>query len=228
MDFTSIKQWAEDDKPREKMMLKGIEALSDTELLAILIGTGMREKSAVDLARELLQSCNQNLHQLARFTLKDMQKIKGIGAAKGITLLAAIELGRRKQNTDPIKRAQITSSESAAALLIPLMQDLTHEKFCVIYLNQSNKVIFQEFVSSGGVTATIVDIRMILRSAIQHLATAIILGHNHPSGNLNPSNADKDLTKKIKEAAILMDIKVLDHIIVAEQHYFSFADEGIL
>lgn len=227
-NFSSIKEWADDDKPREKMMLKGAAALSDAELLAILIGTGSRSKSAVDLARELLQNVQHNLHQLARSSLKDLQQVKGIGGAKAITIAAALELGRRRQMADSLERASVKGSFDAAQFIIPFLSDLTHEKFFVLYFNHAHKIIHQQFISSGGVAATVVDVKMIFQQALSHLASAIIIAHNHPSGNLQPSKEDIHLTQKIKQAAQTLDIKLLDHIIVAEQRYLSFADEGLL
>lgn len=225
---TAIKNWAEDDKPREKLISKGVASLSDAELIAILLSTGSHEQSAVDLGRVLLKLGQNNLNVLARLNLKQLQEVKGIGIAKAVSLVAALELGKRRQYTDALHREKINSSKDAAIILIPLMQDFEHEKFCVVFLNQANAVIAHEFVSSGGLTATTVDIKMIMRSAIQHLATKIIISHNHPSGNLKPSEADKQITQKIKQAAKLMDILLVDHLIIAEQSYYSFADERLL
>ena len=228
MEYTPIPQWAEDDKPREKMMAKGAEALSDSELIAILLSTGSREKSAVDLAREILQLSNQNLNKLGRLNINDLQQIKGIGSAKAVTIVAAMELGKRRQYADDIFKEKINHSQDAAKLLVPLMRDFDNEKFCVLYLNQANRLINYEFISTGGVSGTYVDVRMILRQAIRQLCSSIIVAHNHPSGNKTPSEADKKMTQKLKEAAALLDVKLIDHVIVAEQDYFSFADEGLL
>ncbi|RQO31609.1 hypothetical protein DBR32_06550 [Taibaiella sp. KBW10] len=224
----SIKNWAADDKPREKLILKGAAALSDAELIAILLATGAQNQSAVDLGRSMLKLAQQNLNTLAKLKIKQLQEIKGIGTAKAVTLIAALELGKRRQYADALHREKINSSKEAATILIPLMQDFEHEKFCVLYLNQANAIIAQEFVSSGGLTATTVDIKFILRSALQHLASKIIISHNHPSGSLAPSDADKRTTQKIKQAAMLMDILLVDHLIIAEQSYYSFADEGLI
>jgi DNA repair protein RadC len=224
----SIKQWAEDDRPREKMLQKGYAALSDAELIAILIQSGTREKSAVDLAREILQLGNQNLSHLGKLGLKDFQKIKGIGEAKAITLAAALELGRRRQIGEGLEQKEISTSRAAADILIPLMGDLPHEKFCVLCLSASNKLLHYEFVSSGGLTSTIVDPKMIFKTAMQHMASRIIIAHNHPSGNLTPSASDRQITEKLKAGARLLDIQLMDHIIVADKKYTSFADEGIL
>lgn len=224
----SIKHWAEDEKPREKMIAKGQETLSNAELIAILIGSGTPKKSAIDVARELLELVQNDLNKLARCTIKEFQQIKGIGVAKAVTLAAAIELGRRRRADEGRKKDSIMSSSSAASFLIPLLQDKTHEVFCVLYLNNASRLIHYELLSSGGVTATVVDIKMILKNAIQLLASTIIVAHNHPSGNLTPSKSDLDLTEKIKQGAKAVDIKLVDHIIVAENQYYSFADEGKL
>lgn len=228
VEYKSIKHWRDDDKPREKMQKKGKESLSDGELLAILIGSGTPKRSAIDLAREILEMAQNDLNNLSRFTLSDFQKVKGIGIAKAVSLAAALELGRRRQISDVKKKDKILSSKAAASLLVPLLQDKAHEVFCVMYLNNASRLIHHEFISSGGVTATIVDIKMILKNAINYLATTIIVAHNHPSGNLTPSKSDIDLTEKIKNAAQTVDLKLVDHIIVAEDKYYSFADEGMM
>lgn len=225
---TGIKSWAEDDRPREKLLLKGASALSDTELLAILISSGTPSKSAVDLARETLALAQNNLNQLGKLTLKDLQQTKGIGEARSITIAAAMELGRRRQIGTVIDRQKITSSAEAAELLLPLLQDYTHELFCVLYLNNAQLLIKHEFISSGGLTATVADIRMILKNALLLNAAKIIVAHNHPSGNKTPSDADKKLTKKLKDAAAQMDIELIDHIIVAGTDFTSFANEGLI
>lgn len=224
----SIKHWASDDQPREKMMNKGAAALSDAELIGILLGTGSRDKSAIDLGREIMRLAQNNLNVLGRFNLKQLQQIKGIGIAKGVTLLAALELGRRRQSSDALERQQFSSSKDVGQFLIGMMQDFEREKFCVLYLNHANKLITQEIVSEGSLTATVVDTKLILRNALHHLASKLIIAHNHPSGNLNPSQSDIQLTSKLKDAASMMDIELLDHIIVAANTYFSFKDEGIL
>jgi DNA repair protein RadC len=224
----SIKNWAEDERPREKMLLKGAISLSDAELLAILISSGTKEKSALDLAREILGHAHNNLHELGRLGLSELQKTKGIGEARAITIAAALELGRRRQITEGLQRPTITQSGDAAEIVMPLLQDLNHEMFCVLYLNQSNRVLRHEMISSGGLTGTVADIRMILKNALLYNANKLIIAHNHPSGNQQPSAADKELTKKLKEAADWMDIKLLDHVIVAGTGYLSMADEGII
>jgi DNA repair protein RadC len=223
----SIKHWASDDQPREKMMSKGAAALSDAELIGILLGTGSRDKSAIDLGREIMQLAQNNLNVLGRFNLKQLQQIKGIGNAKAVSLLAALELGRRRQSADALERQKFASSKDVGQFLIGMMQDFEREKFCVLYLNHANKLITHEIVSEGSLTATVVDTKLILRNALHHLASKLIIAHNHPSGNLNPSQSDMQLTKKIKDAASMMDIELLDHIIVAGNSYLSFQDEGI-
>jgi DNA repair protein RadC len=224
----SIKTWAEDERPREKMLLKGPSSLSDAELLAILISSGTKEKSALDLAREVLVQAHNNLQELGRLTVQELQKTKGIGEARAITIAAALELGRRRQMTEGLQRPTITQSADAGEIVIPLLQDLNHEVFCVLYLNQANRVLRHEMISSGGLTGTVADIRIILKNALLFNANKLIIAHNHPSGNLQPSSADKELTKKLKEAAEWMDIKLLDHLIVAGITYMSLADEGLI
>lgn len=223
-----IKFWAEDDRPREKLLSKGPSALSDAELLGILIASGTREKSAVDLARELMSLANNNLNQFGKLGLTELQKIKGIGEARAITIAAAMELGRRRQIGAVLDREKINSAEDAAELLFPLLQDLNHEMFCVLYLNNAQFLIKHEFLSSGGLTATIADIRMILKNALLCNAAKLIVAHNHPSGNKTPSEADKKLTTKLKEAAQHMDIELVDHIIIAGKDFTSFANEGLI
>lgn len=223
-----IKDWATDDQPREKMSSKGVTALSDAELIAILLGTGSVNKSAIDLGREIMDIANNNLHKLSKFNLNQFQQIKGIGLAKAVKISAAMELGRRRQAADILDRKKFGSSKEAAQFLIPLMQDFETEKFCVLYLNHANKLINYEFISHGSLTATIVDIKVILRNALHHLASKLILGHNHPSGNPKASQSDIQLTNKIKQAAKLMDIELLDHIIVADNVYTSLKDESLI
>ena len=224
----SIKQWAKDDRPREKLLRKSSAALSDSELLAILIGNGTREKSAVDLAREVLLIGKNNLNELGKLSVKDFMKIKGIGEAKALTLIAALELGRRRHGAHFQEKTVIKQSSDIASYLQTLFKDLSHEVFAVLFLNQANRVNHFEIISQGGITGTVADPRIILKKALEEEAVNIILCHNHPSGNLKPSRADEELTQKIKEAARFLDIKVIDHIIVSEQGYYSFADEGLL
>jgi len=225
---TSIKNWAVDDRPREKLVAKGAHVLSDSELLAILINNGNKESSAVDLAKKILQLGDNNLNELGKLTLKELQQVKGIGEAKAITIAAALELGRRRQATAALVKPVIRSSHDIAAYLQAVIKDYSYEVFGVLFLNQANKINHFEIVSRGGITGTVADPRVILKKAIEEEATSLILCHNHPSGNLRPSRADEELTIKIKEAAKYLDIKVMDHIIISEDGYFSFADEGIL
>ena len=225
---TSIKNWATEDRPREKLLIKGATVLSDSELLAILISTGTKEKSAVELAKEVLLLGKNNLNELGKLSVSDMITIKGIGEAKAITLAAALELGRRRQATASLVKTNIKSSNDIAEYLKATLKDYAYEVFAVIFLNKANKINHFEIISKGGITGTVADPRIILKKALEEDATSIVLCHNHPSGNLKPSQADEDLTLKIKEAAKYFDIKVMDHIIVSEDGYYSFADEGIL
>jgi DNA repair protein RadC len=224
----AIRYWAEDDRPREKMMLKGKNALSDAELIAILIGTGSGSKSAVDLGRELLALSNGDLHDFGKLRLVDLQKVKGIGASKAISILAALELGRRRKENEPIKKLQINSAKTAFDLLLPYYIDLTHEEFYVIYLNRSNHALKITQISVGGTSGTYVEPRMIYKFAIEYQATALILSHNHPSGTLRPSVQDIELTKRIKKLGELIEIPVLDHVIITDNGYFSFNESKLL
>ena len=224
----SIKHWAKDDRPREKLLLNGAENLSNSELLAILIHNGSREKSAVDLAKEVLKLGKDNLSELGRLSIKELMKIKGIGEAKAITIAAALELGRRRQSANPLQKTIISTSRDIADYLQARLKDYRHEVFAVLFLNRANKINHFEIISEGGITGTVADPRVILRKALEEDAVNIILCHNHPSGSLKPSRADEQLTTKIREAARLLDIAVIDHIIVSETGYYSFADEGLL
>lgn len=224
----SIKHWSEDDRPREKLLNKGRAALSDAELVAILIGSGNREESAVELCKRILSSANNNLSELGKLTVPQLMAFKGIGEAKAISIAAALELGRRRRGEEALEKSKITSSISVFEMMQPVIGELQHEEFWIIYLNNSNKVIQKQQLSKGGITGTLVDVRLVLRQALELNATALILVHNHPSGTLKPSEADKQLTRKLKTAAECMDIKVLDHIILTEKAYFSFADETLL
>lgn len=225
----SIKNWAQDDRPREKLIMKGAAVLSNAELLAILINNGTRSASALDLAKSLLNLSNNSIHQLSKLSVKEILqlKIKGIGEAKAITLVAALELLNRRDAESKAKTS-ITSSNDIAAFLKAKLQYLPKEVFAVVFLNQANAVIHFEIVSEGGISGTMIDIRIILKKTLQYNATAIIICHNHPSGNLKPSKADIDITQKIYAATQTMDIKLLDHIIVSDTGYFSFSDEGIM
>jgi DNA repair protein RadC len=224
----SIKNWAEDDRPREKMLQKGAASLSDAELIGILIASGNKERSAIGLARDIMDLAGNNLRELGRLSITELQKIKGIGEAKAITITAAMELGRRRQMSEGPERAAIKRSKDALPIIMPLLQDLNHEVFCVLYMNHSSKLLRHELVSSGGLTSTVADIRMILKNSLLYNASQILIAHNHPSGSKQPSQADIAITKKLDEAAALMDIKLLDHIIVAGHDYLSLADEGLM
>lgn len=224
----SIKTWAEDDRPREKMLLKGRSALSDAELIAILLGSGTPSRSALDVAQELLQKNEYNLHQFGKMNINELKKTKGIGTAKAITLCAAIELGRRRQAQTPKDRFKITSSLSAFNLLATDLQDLPHEEFFVLFLNKGNFVLQKKQMSVGGTAGTVVDGKLIFKTALELNAVGIILAHNHPSGRTNPSDQDIRLTRELKEFGKLIDITVLDHIIIADTGYFSFADHDML
>lgn len=224
----SIKEWAVEDRPREKMLVNGVRALSEAELIAILIGSGNSDESAVELSRRILASVTNNLNELGRKTISDLQKFKGIGEAKAITIMAALELGRRRKESEPTERPKINSSADAANIFKPLLSDLPHEEFWVLLLNRNNLVIDKMIISRGGITGTVIDVRIIMKMALEYLACSIILCHNHPSGNLIPSEADKEITRKIKDAGKLFDISVLDHVIVGNNYYFSFADEGLI
>lgn len=224
----SIKQWSKDDRPREKLLMNGAENLSNSELLAILIHNGTRQKTAVDLAKEILKLGKDNLSELGKLSIKELMKIKGIGEAKAITIAAALELGRRRQSAAPLEKQLVSSSGDIARYLQTKIKDYRHEIFAVLFLNRANKINHFEIISEGGITGTVADPRIILRKALEEDAVNIILCHNHPSGSLKPSRADEELTKKIKEAAKLLDITVIDHIIVSEDGYYSFADEGLL
>lgn len=223
-----ILSWAEEDRPREKLMQKGRAALSDAELIAILLGSGTTTLSAVDVGRLILAAANNNLNDLAKLTLKELQKVKGVGPAKAVAVVAALELGRRRKESEVQVKPKITSSQSVYDLMAADLLDLPHEEFWVLLLNRGNQVIGKSRVSTGGVSGTVADPKMIFQKALEVLASAIILVHNHPSGNLKPSQADIKLTKKLKDAGEFLDTPVLDHVIFAEKGYYSFADEGAL
>ncbi|MFV0604603.1 MAG: RadC family protein [Niabella sp.] len=224
----TIKQWARDDRPREKLIALGSDKLSNSELIAILIHNGTTKKSALDLAREILKLGNDDITQLGKLSLKELTSVKGIGEAKAVTIAAALELGRRRQAEEKIQKRTASNAHDTALFLQEKFKDLVREIFAVLYLNQANKILNLEVISEGGITGTIADVRIILRKAIEKGAVNIILCHNHPSGNLKPSKADELLTEKLQQAAALMDIRVLDHIIVSDEGYFSFADEGLI
>jgi len=225
--FFPITNWSEDDKPREKLMLKGKSVLSDAELIAILIGSGSRNESAVDLSKRILASVDNNLNALGKVSLSQLIQFKGIGEAKAISIIAALELGRRRRGEDAVELKKVTSSKIIFEIMQPIIGELPHEEFWIIYLNNSNKVISKAQLSKGGITGTLVDVRIVFKTALEMGATGLILCHNHPSGTLIPSDADKQITKKLKLAGDSLEIKVLDHLIVTETSYFSFVDEGI-
>ena len=222
-----ITNWSEDDKPREKLMLKGKSALSDAELIAILIGSGSRNESAVSLSKRILASVDNNLNALGKLSIQQLINFKGIGEAKAISIIAAMELGRRRRAEDAVELKKITSSKMIFEIMQPIIGELPHEEFWVLYLNNSNKVLSKSQQGKGGITATIVDVRLVFKAALELGATALILCHNHPSGTLIPSDADKQITKKLKAAGQNLDIQVLDHIIIVENGFYSFNDEGI-
>ena len=223
-----ITDWAVEDRPREKLIRKGISTLSDAELLAILISSGTRKKSAVDLGRELLSSVSNNLNSLGKLSISDLLKFRGIGPARAVTISAALELGRRRNIAELPDAGQIRCSKDAADIFQPLLSDLHHEEFWILFLNRSNRVIDRMKLSQGGISGTVTDVRIIMKKAVEFLASAIIVCHNHPSGNLNPSDADSKITGKIKEAGSIMDIQLLDHIIISGKDYYSFADNGLI
>jgi DNA repair protein RadC len=224
----SIKNWSQDDQPREKLLYKGKAALSDAELLAILISSGNRDESAVALCKRIFASVNNNLSELGRLSISQLMEFKGIGEAKAITIVAALELGRRRRSEEAVEKKKITSSKSVFELMQPLIGELEHEEFWIIFLNNSNKIIDKKQLSKGGITGTLVDVRLVLKNALELGATGLILAHNHPSGTLKPSEADKHLTNKLKMASESLDIKVLDHLIITEKAYLSFADENLI
>ena len=224
----SIKYWSEDDRPREKLLLKGKNALSNAELIAILIRSGSRDESAVALSKRILASVEINLNELGKLSVKDLMGFKGIGEAKALTIIAALELGRRRRGEKALDKKKISSSSSVFELMQPIIGELPHEEFWIVYLNNSNKVLQKSQLSKGGITGTLVDVRLVLKTALQIGAVGLILTHNHPSGSLAPSQADKNITQKLKIASESIDIKVLDHLIITEKAYFSFADENLL
>ena len=225
---TSIKNWAVDDRPREKLLIKGAAVLSDSELLALLINNGNKEKSAVEIAKDVLQLGGYNLNELGKLSLKELQKVKGIGIAKAITIAAALEIGRRRHASAALEKTVIKTSSDIAQYLRAIIKDFNYEVFAVLFLNKANKINHFEIISRGGLTGTVADPRVILKIALEQEATSIVLCHNHPSGNLRPSRADEELTQKIKIAAKYLDISVMDHLIVSEEGYYSFCDSGLL
>jgi DNA repair protein RadC len=225
---SKITDWALEDRPREKLMEKGTSSLSDAELLAILINSGTKSKSAVDLGRELLGTVSNNLNNLGKLSISDLRNIRGIGPARAVVIAAALELGRRRKLAEVPELPQIKCSKDVADIFQPLLSDIPHEEFWILFLNRSNKVINRIRISQGGVSGTVTDVRIIMKKAIELLASGIIVCHNHPSGNLNPSESDTKITQKIKEAGNIMDIQLLDHLIVTDKSYYSFADNGLI
>lgn len=227
--YNSIKEWSIDDRPREKMLARGRQSLTDSELLAIILGSGSVGESAVDLSKRILSDHKNNLNELGKITIKNLVKrYKGVGEAKAINIIAALELGRRRQETDPLQRTAIKSSKDSFDYLYPLVADLPHEEFWILLCNRANKIIHTQSIGRGGVSSVVVDVKLIVKCALEHLASTIILCHNHPSGNLRPSSEDINITKKLKEACNIFEIVVADHIIIGDMAYYSFADEGIL
>jgi len=224
----NIKDWALEDRPREKLLYKGISSLTDAELVAILIGSGNSEETAVELSRRILENVKNNLNELGKLNVENLKEFKGIGEAKAISIIAAMELGRRRNHSTALENSKITGSQDVARYLRPLMGDISHEEFWVLFLNRQNKVIDKQKLSQGGMTGTVIDVRLVLKMAIEKHATSLIFAHNHPSGNLDASDADRKITRQIKDAGIIMDIPLLDHVIITQAGYFSFADEGLL
>ncbi len=224
----NIKRWSPEDRPREKMLLKGTGALSDAELIAILIGSGSRNLSALDLSKRILEGVNNQLNELARVSAQDLTKVKGIGPAKAIAIVAALELGRRRKESEIHEKPKIGSSQEAYAVICSDVMDLQHEEFWVLLLNRANRLIRKQRVSEGGVSGTVADPKLIFKCALDHLASGIIVAHNHPSGNRTASQSDIDLTKKLREAGKFLEIQLLDHLIICGPKYFSFADEGMM
>ena len=224
----NIKEWAIEDRPREKLLSNGARALTNAELIAILIGSGNLDETAVELSRRILTSTDNNLNELGKKSVDELKSFKGIGEAKAVSIVAALELGKRRKESEFSSKSKIYGSRDAADFFQPLLGDLSHEEFWVMLLNRGNKIIDTFMVSQGGISGTIIDVRLILKKALEKLASSMILCHNHPSGTMQASDADNKITTKIKEAALLMDITVLDHIIIGQNKYLSFADEGML
>ena len=224
----NIKEWAVEDRPREKLLKRGIGSISDAELIAILIGSGNSQETAVELSRRILEEVKNNLDELGKLNVDNLKEFKGIGEAKAISIIAAMELGRRRNHTTALEMAKITGSNDVARYLRPLIGDLPHEEFWVLFLNRQNKILEKQQLSKGGITGTVIDVRLVLKMALEKHAISLIFAHNHPSGNLEASDADRKITRQLKDAAALMDIPLLDHLIITQGGYFSFADEGLL
>ena len=228
MKKLTIKSWAVEDRPREKLMLQGKEKLTDAELITILIGSGTKEESALELSKRILSSVNNDINQLASLTLEKLMEFKGIGEARAINIITALELGKRRHFTQVKQKPMIKSSKDVFRIIHPVIGELEHEEFWVLFLNNSNKVISKQQLSKGGITATMVDVRLLFKRAVELTSVSVIVCHNHPSGKLSPSNSDKQLTAKIKKAGNTLDIKLLDHLIITQKEYFSFADNGLI
>jgi DNA repair protein RadC len=224
----NIKDWALEDRPREKLLYRGISSLCDAELIAILIGSGNNEETAVELSRRIMENVKNNLNELGKLNVENLKSFKGIGDAKAIAIIAAMELGRRRNHASALELNKITGSSDVAAYLRPMIGDLSHEEFWALFLNRQNKVIDLQRLSQGGLTGTVIDVRLVLKMAIEKHATSLIFAHNHPSGNLEASDADRKITRQLKDAGAIMDIPLLDHLIITQGGYFSFADEGLL
>ena len=223
-----IKDWALEDRPREKLLYRGIGSLTDAELIAVLIGSGNSQETAVELSRRIMENVKNNLNELGKLNIENLKSFRGIGDAKAISILAAMELGRRRNHSSALEMNKITGSNDVASYLRPLIGDLPHEEFWALFLNRQNKVMDSRRLSQGGITGTVIDVRLVLQMALEKHATSLIFAHNHPSGNLEASEADRKITKQLKEAGMIMDIPLLDHLIITQGGYFSFADEGIL
>lgn len=224
----SIKSLAEDDRPREKFLMKGKAAVSDSELLAIIMGSGNREESAVELARRILNSVENNWHRLSQLSIKELMKFKGVGEAKAISIATALEIGNRKSQQEVLERQQISSSQDVFEVLQPHLSDLSTEEFWAVFLNHQNKILYKTCLFRGGIASSVADVRVIFKMALEHFSTRIIVAHNHPAGSLKPSQEDINITKKIDEAGKLLEIELLDHIIIAQNKFYSFKEEGIL
>jgi len=227
-NVAGIKSWAEDDRPREKLLEKGRQVLTEAELIAILIGSGTKNETSVELSKRILGAVENNLNSLGKLGVKELTKFKGIGEAKAVSIVAALELGRRRKESEKVKREKVITSKDVFELMKGRMQDLPYEEFWLILLSRSNQVLKKELISRGGVSGTVVDTKIIFKSAVEHYASSLIICHNHPSGNLNPSEADMRVTKTIKEAGKIMEIPLVDHLIITDESYYSFADEGQL
>lgn len=226
--YLTIKEWAEDDRPREKLLTKGISSLSDAELIAIIIGSGSKNESAVELSKRILASVNNNLNHLGKLSIDELMRYKGIGEAKAISIVATMELGRRRKLAEAIEQPKFICSKDVFAFFSPIISDLPYEEFWILLLNRANTYIDHVKLSSGGINGTVVDVRLIIKASVERMATAIVLCHNHPSGSVKPSDEDISITKRIQEATKIMDIRLNDHLIIGNTKYYSFADEGII